>query len=263
MSAKKEYDDKGYVILRNFFSNDEVLTISNCVNRIYKSWLNKNKKEIFANQLVNMHSLSKKEYFENNSQERLDFFNVISNEKIVDLLESMFGSEIYFHNTQVFFNPLNKKRLPYWHRDMQYSSITDDIQKEQQNKMLSLHIRIPLEKEKGLELIPGTHKRWDNELEKNVRLELHGHLNNEKLPNAKLIEINTGDIVIFSSQMLHRGNYELNTSRKAFDICLGNYHKLSFDFFDKKVLPSKEEIKLIKNKQWFVCANENFIKGIV
>ena len=70
-------------------------------------------------------------------------------------------------------------------------------------------------------------------------------------------------MVIFSSQMIHRGNYNLNTSRKAFDLCLGNYHKLSFDFFDEKVLPNKEEIKLIKNKQWFVCANENFIKGIV
>ncbi|NQY25008.1 MAG: phytanoyl-CoA dioxygenase family protein [Campylobacteraceae bacterium] len=262
MSAKKEYDDKGYVILRNFLNADELLSITKCVNRIYESWMNKNRAEIFENQLVNMHSLSKKEYFKNNSQDRLAFFNAISIEKIVNLLESMFGSEIYFHNTQVFFNPLNEKRLPYWHRDMQYSSIADDIQKEQQNKMLSLHIRIPLEKEKGLELIPGSHKRWDNELEKNVRLELNGHHNNEELPNAKLIEVNTGDMVIFSSQMIHRGNYNLNTSRKAFDLCLGNYHKLSFDFFDEKVLPNKEEIKLIKNKQWFVCANENFIKGI-
>jgi len=257
MSAKKEYDDKGYVILRNFLSNDEILLISKCVNRIYESWLNKNRAGIFENQLVNMHSLSKVEYFENYTQDRLTFFNAISNQKIVNLLECMFGPKIYFHNTQVFFNPLNKKKRPYWHRDMQYSPIADDIQKEQQDKMLSLHIRIPLEKEKGLELIPGSHKRWDSELEKNVRLELNGHHNNEELPYSKLIEVNTGDIVLFSSQMLHRGNYDLNPSRKAFDICLGSYHDLSFDFFDEQVLPSKKELKLIKNKQWFICAKNN------
>ena len=54
MSAKKEYDDKGYVILRNFLNANELLSISKCVNRIYESWLNKNRAEILENQLVNI-----------------------------------------------------------------------------------------------------------------------------------------------------------------------------------------------------------------
>ena len=137
---------------------------------------------------------------------------------------------------------------------MQYSPLSDDIQKAEQNNMVSLHIRIPLVKEKGVEIIPGTHKRWDTELERNVRFELNGHNNNEQLPNAKLIELDVGDILIFSSQMIHRGNYQLNDSRKALDLCVGKYHHLTFGFLDKQVLPTKEEMELIKNNQWYICA---------
>lgn len=254
MSAKKEYNDFGYVVVRDFLSSTEIASISKHVNSIYDSWMISNKSDVFEHQLVNMHSLTKQSYFENNSEERIAFFNSLSPEKLINLLDYMFGSEIYFHNTQLFFNPLNCERLPYWHRDMQYSSIPDDIQEAEQNNMVSLHIRIPLENEKGIEVIPETHKRWDTELERNVRLELKGHNNNEQLPNAKLIDLDVGDILIFSSQMIHRGNYQLNRSRKAFDLCVGKYHPLTFDFFDKEVLPTKEEIKHIKNSQWYSYA---------
>ena len=254
MSARKEYDDIGYIVLRNFLSDIEISSISKHVNSVFNSWMCSNKSEIFDHQLVNMHSLTKKEYFENTPEERVNFFNSISPIKLINLLEGMFGSEIYFHNTQLFFNPLNSKRLPYWHRDMQYSPLPDDIQKAEQNNMVSLHIRIPLVKEKGVEIVPGTHKRWDTELERDVRLELNGHNNNEQLPNARLIELDVGDILIFSSQMIHRGNYQLNDSRKALDLCVGKYHHLTFGFLDKKVLPTDEEIELINNNQWYSCA---------
>jgi hypothetical protein len=160
MSVKKEYDDMGYVVVRNFLSDIEISSISKHVNGVFDSWMSSNKSEIFEHQLVNMHSLTKQEYFENNPEERVSFFNSISPVKLINLLELLFGSEIYFHNTQLFFNPLNSKRLPYWHRDMQYSSISDDKQKAEQKNMVSLHIRIPLVKEKGVEIIQGTHKRW-------------------------------------------------------------------------------------------------------
>ncbi len=139
---------------------------------------------------------------------------------------------------------------------MQYSPIPDSVQETEQNNMVSLHIRIPLVKEKGIEIIPGTHKRWDTELERNVRLELNGHNNNEKLPNAKLVDLNVGDILIFSSQMIHRGNYELNKSRKALDLCVGKHHHLTFGFFDDQVLPTEEEMKSIKNNKWYSCAKK-------
>ena len=64
------------------------------------------------------------------------FFEAIASVKLTEVLEIMFGSGIHFHNTQLFFNPSNKTRLPYWHRDMQYSPIEDAIQSDEQHRML-------------------------------------------------------------------------------------------------------------------------------
>ena len=161
-----------------------------------------------------------------------------------------------FHNTQLFFNPANVECIPYWHRDMQYSPIEDSVQCAEQKEMLSLHIRIPFIAEKGVEIVTGTHKRWDTELERDVRFELNGHRNSESLPGSELIDLARGDILIFSAQMIHRGNYELNPARKAFDICVGKYHPLASGFLDPRVLPKDEEIDNIANNQWYRLARE-------
>jgi hypothetical protein len=256
MKPIDQYKAYGYAVFRDFFSNKEISSIDKHVDPIYKKWRVKNEVEIFKNMLVNMHSLTSPEYFEGLPAERTQFFEVIASEKLTKAIDGMFGQGIYFHNTQLFFNPSNSARLPYWHRDMQYSPIEDSVQSNEQDKMLSLHIRIPLVHEKGLEVVTGTHRRWDTELERNVRLALNGHKNSEVLPNSELIELMPGDILIFNAQMIHRGNYELNSTRKAFDLCVGKYHPLASRFLDEPILPTKEELEYIKNNQWYQLARE-------
>jgi len=259
MIIEGDYNENGYVVIREFFNNNEIIELASHVDKVYESWLEKNKTEILNTSLVNMHSLTHQEYFTNSypddaSNDRIELFNAITPSKLIDLMDEMFREEIYLHNTQLFFNPLNSKKRPYWHRDMQFSPAPDHIQKDELHNMLSLHIRIPLENEKGLEIITGTHKRWDTELENKVRFELDGHNSNECLPNAKRIDLNAGDIIIFHAQMIHRGNYDLNGSRKALDLCVGSSHYLTLPYLDKNILPTLKEQDQIKNKKWFESA---------
>ena len=256
MKPIDQYEKNGYVILRRFFSNTEIAAIGGFVDRIYKEWMNGRKAKIYSQMLVNMHSLTSLENYEGSAEERVKFFEVIASAKPTELLEDMFGSGIHFHNTQLFFNPSDSARLPYWHRDMQYSSIDDSIQSAELQNMLSLHLRIPLVPEKGVEVVTGLHKRWDTELEHNVRLELNSHKNSESLPNAVLIDLSPGDILIFNAQMIHRGNYALNPTRKALDLCVGKYHPLTSDSLDERVLLKKNEMAGIANNRWNKLARE-------
>ena len=256
MKPRDQYDECGYAILRDFFSGTEISSIDNHVDRIYRKWMNENEVEIFSNKLVNMHSLTSLEHFVGSREERIKFFEVIASAKLTEVIDNMFGAGIYFHNTQLFFNPSNKARLPYWHRDMQYSPIADAIQSDEQHRMLNLHVRIPLVQEKGVEVVTGSHKRWDTELERNVRLELNGHKNSEPLPNAVLIDLTPGDVLMFNAQMIHRGNYELNPTRRALDLCVGKYHPLASASLDEQVLPKEEEMNNIANNQWYKLARE-------
>jgi len=256
MREAKTFDSQGYLIVKNLFSAPEIEKLTTIVDRIVDQWLSENHTDVIKHQLVNMHSLTNPRYFESRKTERLLFFQSLAAKQLTKLLDDMFGDGIYFHNTQLFFNPFENGRLPYWHRDMQFSPIDDALQKIEQQNMLSLHVRIPLIREQGIELIPGTHNRWDTDLVRNVRLELNGHKNSEDLPGAVLISLEPGDILIFSAQMIHRGNYHLNTSRKALDLCVGKEHPLTSTYLDANNLPTIEDLAQLENNQWYKVARQ-------
>ncbi|NEQ52565.1 MAG: phytanoyl-CoA dioxygenase family protein [Leptolyngbya sp. SIO3F4] len=254
MNACKQFETQGYSILPKFFEQEEIEQITTIVDRIYSQWREKNHHALIEQQLINMHSLTHPKYFQGCEHERVSFFNLIASEKLTYVITQLFKTDIYFHNTQLFFNPHNREKPPYWHRDLQYSPIDDAIQAAEQHNMLSLHVRIPLVKEKGVELIPDSYIRWDSELERNVRFELNGHTNNESLPGSVLIELEPRDVLIFSAQMLHRGNYVLNPTRKALDLCIGKPHPLVRGFLDPAGLPTDAELQQIDNNQWYTLA---------
>jgi hypothetical protein len=122
--------------------------------------------------------------------------------------------------------------------------------------MLALHVRIPLVAEKGLELIPGSHRRWDTEQERAVRLQLNGRAHHEDLPGALLIDLAPGDVLVFHAQMIHRGCYRHAPLRHALDLCVGRSHRLTDGFLDAAVLPSAEEITRLNNPAWFRRARD-------
>ena len=256
MDAAKQFEKQGYIILTKFFQPEEIHQLTHIVDRIYSQWREENHDALIEQQLINMHSLTHPKYFKDLSHQRIQFFELISPKKLTRVLAQLFNTEIYFHNTQLFFNPHNKEKQPYWHRDLQYSPIEDAVQAAEHSNMLSLHVRIPLVAEKGVELIPGTHKRWDTKLESNVRFELNGHKNHEPLPGAVLTELDPGDMLVFNAQMIHRGNYELNSTRKALDLCIGKPHPLVEKFLDPMGLPTDEEIEHIHNSCWYSLARK-------
>ncbi len=249
----KQFDNKGFVVLSAFLNHDDSAAIAAAVNTVFDRWFRRNQDEIKKYGMVNMHSLTHPDYFTDQSLSRIALFNAISPKQLVHAVNGIFGDEIYFHNTQLFFNPLND-RLPYWHRDMQYNPIEDSILKAEQHKMTGLHVPIPLVAERGVELIPGSHRRWDTELERNVRLELNGHKNSEDLPGSELIELDVGDVLVFDAQMIHRGNYDQNKERKALDLCIGSYHPLTASHLDGAVFSSEKELSMIHFNEWFVNA---------
>ncbi len=250
------FDQQGYVIAKNLLGQFDIEKLARIIDRIYAQWLSENHADFIEHKLVNMHTLTDPRYFAGHETERLLFFQTIASNRLTQLIDGMFGDGIYFHNAQLFFNPFENKRQPYWHRDMQYSSIDDCILKNEQQNMVSLHVRIPLIPEQGIELIPGTHKRWDTELERDVRLELNGRKNSEDLPGSVLIELAPGDILIFSAQMIHRGNYRLNESRKSLDLCIGKHHPLTSGYIDKNALPDRTDLDKIENNRWYRIARE-------
>ena len=253
-----QYNNTGHIVIPNVFTKEQIAELKNRVHGIHQQWLSGFKQKYQENLLVNMHSLTLPEYF-NTNEGRIDFFNAFTTSNIVSQLRNIFQEDLYFHNSQLFFNPYRKKGQPYWHRDMQYSPISEEEQQAEHHNMLSLHVRIPLVKETGVELIPDSHLRWDTELEHQVRFEREGHQNHETLPGSKLILLEVGDVLIFNSQMIHRGHYEINPERFALDLCIGKPHPFALKFCNPEVLPTSEDMVQLQNPEWF--RNAQNMKG--
>lgn len=251
MNHRQHFEHTGYLLLPGFFDAGWIAGLATIVERVFQQWLQANRTACIEQRLINMHSLTSPGYFVRRFAERIAFFNLIANERLVALARDLFGDDLYFHNTQLFFNPIGTERQPYWHRDLQYGPFDENQQQRLLPELLNLHARIPLLPERGLELIPGTHRRWDTPLERSVRLEAGGRRHFEDLPDGQCFDLRPGDLLIFHAHMLHRGNYALNQDRRGFDIALGAPHPQMTGLPDPAHLPEREELPFVRFPDWY------------
>ncbi len=206
------YNDQGYFVIRDYFNAVEISSLRKIILKFHQLWKKDNAK-FYQEEAFNSSLITGSQYL--TYDERVMLFNFISSKKIMNIVESVITATPAFMNTQLFFNPANNKQKDFWHRDCQY-----DFDVEEQKKVIFetqvVHLRIPLFDELGMELVPETHKRWDNEEEFNVRQEEKGRVSSENLSTGKKIKLAAGDLLVFSADMIHRGLYGLD--RLALDM---------------------------------------------
>lgn len=241
----KNYEDNGYLALKNIFEQAELQQLQEVITRFHNSW-KKNNSQFYADKAVNSSYLTAKNHLINSDRETL--FKFIGSAKLMDLVVSIMGSRTAFMNTQLFFDPVNKSQKNYWHRDPQYHMSTAE-QKDALTGPNVIHFRIPLVDEPGIELIPGTHKRWDSDEELNVRLEQNGHKNHEDLFTGVKVNLNAGDLLVFNANMIHRGIYGMN--RLSLDILFCDPYPEVMKFIEEDCLPDSETLNKIENAYAF------------
>ena len=101
-----------------------------------------------------------------------------------------------------------------------------------------------------MELVPGTHKRWDSEEEFNVRQEIKGRVSSESLSTGKKIKLSAGDLLLFSADMIHRGLYGLD--RLALDILVFDSAADFVDYVDDDCLPDTSILAKIDDPRLFM-----------
>jgi len=242
----KHYHEHGYFVIRDYFNQTEMSSLREVILKFHQLWKQDNH-DFYQEEAFNSSLITGSQYLA--SADRLKLFNFISSKKLMKLVDAVIPNKAAFMNTQLFFNPANPQLKDFWHRDCQY-----DFDIEAQKKVIHgtqvLHLRVPLFDELGMELVPGTHKRWDNEEEFAVRQEENGRLSNESLSTGKQIKLAAGDLLIFSADMIHRGLYGLD--RLAFDILVFDSKGDYVDYVDEDCLPDTSMLDKIDDARIFI-----------
>lgn len=223
--GKEAFRKDGYVLFRSFFTPLELQSIRGPVKDANALWLEEHP-EAMSKGVVNSAYLTSPRFCPAPEYRRA-IFRFIALDRMVHLAAGFMDATPYFMNTQAFFNPLPGTRQPYWHRDIQYTGMPEEEQKEKILKDHVLHFRIPLAADPGLEFIPGSHKRWDTQEERAVRLNLDGRKQHHDLPGSVRVPHGPGDLLVFSAHLIHKGVY--GGDRLSFDVLYASFKAMAAD----------------------------------
>ena len=241
-----EYEKHGYFVLKSFFSSDELIEVHQALKQFHDAWQVDNP-DALANGVINSAWITGKKYLD--AYHRLVLLKLVANQRLIDVLATLIPDKPAFMNTQLFFNPANPEQHNYWHRDIQYMPMSIAEQQAAINKVNVFHFRIPMLPEHGIELVPGSHARWDTNEELDVRLEQNGRHCYDNLVNAVAVPMQTGDLVVFSANMIHRGLYGLD--RFAFDIIYCDSDPNLLEFVERDCLPDTHELSELETTEVF------------
>lgn len=118
-----------------------------------------------------------------------NIINIIEESKIVEIAKKILKDEDLVIILSRYHVTNNYTHLGIWHRD------------GEPNKLDSIQLNIYLYDEKGMEIIPGTHLRENNQKEINS-LKVSPFVN---LINQHSIECAAGEVLAFHPSLLHRG----------------------------------------------------------
>jgi hypothetical protein len=252
MNDRRSFEHNGFILRRRLLSPEVVGRLVQIGERIHAEWLEEQGEEARRLDRVNSTGLTATRYFRPPfAAERPMLFDTLADDALWHLLTAAFGDDLYFHGTQMFFNPLGGRRWPYWHRDIQYMDCDETQQQALMGELCNLHVRLPLRPERSFMHVPGSHARWDTDRERDVRLERSGQATWEDLPSATALDLYPGDGLIFSAHMLHRRTYEGNNARLSLDVMLGKPHPRIPFTLDRDELPAIEELATVRHPQWY------------
>lgn len=240
------YDEQGYFVIRDYFNAAEILSLRAVVLKFHQRWKRDNE-EFYLEEAFNSSLITGSQYL--NPDDRLKLFSFISSKKLMNIVDAVIANEPAFMNTQLFFNPVNPSLKDFWHRDCQYDHDVE-IQKKVIHETQVLHLRVPLFDERGMELVPGTHKRWDNKEEFAVRQELKGKMSHDSLSTGKTVGLAAGDLLVFSADMIHRGLYGMD--RLALDILVFDSAANFIDYVDDDCLPDDSILNKLDDPRLFI-----------
>ncbi len=231
------YATDGYVRLKCVYAEEELREVHQLLQRFHVKWLNDNE-AFYQERAINSAYLTGKQYL--NERDRLAFFKFIGSTRIAHIVEAALPHEVAFMGSQLFFDPANPELKNYWHRDIQYNGQTGEEQQASLATSNPLHLRIALKPERGVELVPGTHRRWDSREEYDVRMARNGREVHNDLASGVAVGLEPGDVLLFSAAMIHRGLY--GGDRFALDLLFSDANPEFARFIDREYLPDPEQL---------------------
>lgn len=225
---KKEFEENGFVILKNVFSKEKLHEIRKLQEEI-ENYANQGLEDPFLP--WSMPHRNDQGVFYDLYQRHPAFQEMAKNETILDCLESVLGKNIYLYDNSLVYKPKGKKNDVAWHQDF--------ISRPDEPLKIIVWMAIDdVTKENGtVQVIPGSHKQGHLPWHRVSGETHHDRVDMEYVEKDKdkiiYAELEAGDVLLFNMLVLH-GSDEVNTDipRRVF--------RCSYQSMEKKIFTPRQ-----------------------
>jgi ectoine hydroxylase-related dioxygenase (phytanoyl-CoA dioxygenase family) len=102
-----------------------------------------------------------------------------------------------------------------WHRDSQFVEYAPERERALVLGTTWVHVRVALAHDDRLEIVAGSHRRWDTDEELGIRK--GAQRTSAKMPGASRIALRAGDACVFHAWSIHRATYQRTPLRRTLD----------------------------------------------
>lgn len=218
-----QWENEGYVVVRKLFEPARAERLRAIADRILAQWRVENPetgKPGGAPSATVMRHLNHPGYFRQGATGLGELLDAVADPQVLTVAHTILGEEPLFRCTSCFFDPLENSRDGDWHRDSQFG--TPDEAEEQKilaqlsRSGTSIQLQIALAPSADVEVVPGSHLRWDTPAEYTIR-KADGGKNNRsnEMPGALRLALDAGDAALFNPYGIHRGRYHTGRLRRT------------------------------------------------
>lgn len=220
---KYTFEEHGFIILENVFSNDALVPIRELTDRIV-AYGEKELEDPFSKYYLS-HRVDQGVLYDL-FQRHPEFQDLAKTTQILDNLEQLLGADIFIYENSLVYKPKGKANAVPWHQDF--------INRPHEPIKFVAWIALDkVTKENGaMKMIPGSHKLgflpWHH-----VPGETHHtrvNLDGIDVSEAVYVELNPGDVLIFNQLVLHGSDeVQIKSNRRAY--------RISYQGFDQIFTP--------------------------
>ena len=254
MLLEGDWAKDGYLVARQLFTAERVERLRAVAEGCHSQWRNASAESGEPGELAGgeecMRHLNHPGYFAPGTPGFAELMEAIADPRCLELVEThCLGAPALFRSTSLFVNPRTASREGPWHRDSQFLIPSEDLERgflEQQSangliNAMGLQMQIALLPSDDIELVKGSHARWDTPDEYAVRHADGGAHATDPMPGAVRISLQPGDAVLFNFNGFHRGRYHVDRPRQTL---MFTYTGRDFPLFD-----------YFGNQPWFLRAD--------
>ena len=238
----QQWVNDGCVIVRGLFDPARTAQLRTICDRILEQWwvINPETGKVGGGpEATVMRHLNHRGYFGTDLSELTMLTDAVADDQVLNTMRAIFQEEPLFRCTSYFFNPLAGGKDGNWHRDSQFTAPSDEAEQAALRKATeagnSVQMQIALVSSDDIEVVPGSHLRWDTPAEYAIR-KADGGANNRSnaMPGALRVTLAPGDAVLFNPMALHRGRYHTDRLRRTLMLTYTKTSEPYVDYFSNQ-----------------------------